>query len=294
MRNEISIVAIGGGHGLGKVLQAFADYRSCLTGIVATTDNGGSTGELRKAKDSIAWGDLRNCLVHLANSETIGHKLLNYRFDMPELHKHNLGNLIFYALEDMAFKPVEIIEVARRLLKVESRLFPMTETPSDLLAKFADGSQVQGEVQIDNTTNMPSQLLLTEQVNAPSKALRAINSANFILLGPGSFLTSIVPSLLVEDIRKAIVNSGAKLIFIDNLGKENSAAGTLSLTQRLNWLEQLCPEIGIDAVLSAPSINLDKPNILHVRKAMNEGEVFYRHDAQKLRAAIEEVMLKLS
>ena len=108
------IVTIGGGHGLGRILSALSFLGPKLTGIVATTDNGGSTGKLRESADCIAWGDLRNCLSHLASGNRIGSHLLDFRFDgIDELSGHNLGNLILYSLSELYVRPLESINLLR-------------------------------------------------------------------------------------------------------------------------------------------------------------------------------------
>ncbi len=285
----VNIVAIGGGHGLGKVLNTFAELGSNLTGIVATTDNGGSTGKLRAENATIAWGDLRNCITHLAQSQ-LGSDLLNYRFKNGELDQHCLGNLIFFALEQLKVKPVEIMEIVRRLLKIESRLYPMTEQPSDLIA-YSGSIVTHGEVAIDSLPNMPDRMHLTSEVTAPARALRAINNANVILLGPGSFLTSVMPALLVDDIYRAIVSSDAKVIFIDNLGVEHGACAKSTLPQRLAWLLNTCPDLKISGVLSGlHSEPLNIAGCRHLMAELSDKDVQYRHDETKLKSKLSELI----
>lgn len=283
------MVAIGGGHGLGKVLNTFSELGSNLTGIVATTDNGGSTGKLRNETDCIAWGDLRNCIAHLAGSK-LGSDLLNYRFKHGDLENHCLGNLIFHALEQLEVKPIEIIEIVRRLLRIDSRLYPMSEQPTHLMAESGDKTII-GELAVDNLTQMPESLSLTEKVYAPNRVIRSIQNANVILLGPGSFLTSIMPALLVEDIYHAICLSQAKIIFIDNLGEEHGTCSKTDLNERLNWLKTIRPNLNIDAVLSSESASdIDLSNCLHIKSNLNDSDVSYRHNEVKLRQAIYSII----
>lgn len=290
---QINLVAIGGGHGLGKVLNTFSSLGSNLTGVVATTDNGGSTGRLRESVDSIAWGDLRNCITHLSKSQ-LGSDLLNYRFEHNELDQHCLGNLIFFALEQLDVSPVGVMEVVRRLLKIDSKLYPMTEQPTDLIAHYAGQKSIHGEINIDKQTQMPERLSLADPVMAPSRVVRAIHNANIILLGPGSFLTSIMPALLVKDIYQALAQTPAKLIFIDNLAAEHGPCANTNLTQRLNWLNLNCPDIKIAGVLSANNTEpLNLPNVIHKQSELNDKTVFYRHDEYKLKQALTELICAL-
>lgn len=290
---QINLVAIGGGHGLGKVLNTFSSLGANLTGVVATTDNGGSTGRLRESVDSIAWGDLRNCITHLSKSQ-LGSDLLNYRFQHNELDQHCLGNLIFFALEQLDVSPVGVMEVVRRLLKIDSKLYPMTEQPTDLVAHYTAQSQVYGEINIDKQSQMPERLTLSDSVIAPSRVIRAISNANIILLGPGSFLTSVMPALLVQDIYQALVQTSAKLIFIDNLAPEHGPCANTSLKQRLEWLQQNCPNIQISGVLTDESTEpLKFKNMIHMQRSLNDKTVFYRHDEHKLKQALTELICAL-
>ena len=129
------IVAIGGGHGLGRVLSSLADYGSQVTGIVTTTDNGGSTGRIRACQGGIAWGDMRNCINQLITEPSIGSMIFEYRFrGNGELNGHNLGNLMLTALDNLCIRPLDAINLIRDMLQVKPYIIPMSEHPSDLAA----------------------------------------------------------------------------------------------------------------------------------------------------------------
>ncbi|NTS77865.1 uridine diphosphate-N-acetylglucosamine-binding protein YvcK [Catenovulum sp. SM1970] len=292
---EINLVALGGGHGLGKVLNTFADFGPKLTGIVATTDNGGSTGKLRDAFDCIAWGDLRNCLTHLAGKDSLGAKLLEYRFGDAELKGHSIGNLVFYALEQLDFSPVEVIELTRRMLKVESRLYPMSEQPTHLRSIYPDGNIILGETNVDAShLPVPESIELTDPVTAPTRVLRAIQQADFIILSPGSFFTSLLPALLMTDITQALIQSQAKVILIDNLVAEIGPASQLNLNDKINWLKKHHPQMKVDAVLTQHSEKLEDHSIYQLVTELSEPEPkHYHHNEQKLRLAMEEVFTHL-
>ncbi|HDS1203942.1 TPA: uridine diphosphate-N-acetylglucosamine-binding protein YvcK [Shewanella algae] len=244
------VVAIGGGHGLGRVLSALAFLGNHLTGIVATTDNGGSTGRLRNSNDCIAWGDLRNCLSQLAHKPSVGSLLFEYRFDgQDELSGHNLGNLILTALDQLCVRPLEAINLIRGLLKIETRLYPMSEQPTHLLALDVSGSKVFGELEVDSMAERPVAMNLEPMVRATEEAVAALTAAELIILSPGSFLTSLMPPLLLPELAAAIKNSAAKVVFIDNLKPEASVAGELSLNAKLDWCQQLIGTGRIDVVL---------------------------------------------
>lgn len=182
--NELfSVVAIGGGHGLGRVLSSLSFLQNRLIGIVATTDNGGSTGRIRSQHGGIAWGDLRNCLSQINSKSTTASELFEYRFGgNGELAGHNLGNLIFKALEDMHTRPLKCIELVRRFLSIRTELLPMSEVPVHLQSHLPSGETVFGEISIDALTEVPSRLSLSPEVSATPEALNAIAQTDLIIL----------------------------------------------------------------------------------------------------------------
>ncbi|BFO08883.1 uridine diphosphate-N-acetylglucosamine-binding protein YvcK [Serratia rubidaea] len=234
------VVALGGGHGLGRVMSSLSSLGSRLTGIVTTTDNGGSTGRIRRSEGGIAWGDTRNCLNQLITEPSVASAMFEYRFSgNGELAGHNLGNLMLKALDHLSVRPLEAINLIRSLLKVDAALIPMSEQPVDLMAHDHEGNHVYGEVNVDQLTAMPQELMLSPHVNATREALDAIAQADLILIGPGSFLTSLMPLLLLDDLARALRRSSASMIYIDNLGKELSvAAASLSLRDKLALMEE--------------------------------------------------------
>ncbi|MCG9696666.1 uridine diphosphate-N-acetylglucosamine-binding protein YvcK [Shewanella sp. Isolate11] len=245
-----NVVAIGGGHGLGRVLSSLSFLGSKLTGIVATTDNGGSTGRLRQEQDCIAWGDLRNCLSQLASRPSVGSMLFEYRFGgNSELSQHNLGNLILLALDELCVRPLEAVNLIRNMLSIETQLIPMSEQPTHLVAIQSCGSRILGEVEVDEMTEDPIALSLEPMVEATQEAYIAIENADLIILGPGSFLTSIMPPLLLPKISEAISQSNAKIVLIENLTEEPSAAANFSLEKRLEWFKQVLGNKAVDHVL---------------------------------------------
>ena len=291
--NKLNIVAIGGGHGLGRVLSTLSFMEDRLTGIVTTTDNGGSTGKLRKRSSSIAWGDLRNCLTELVDSESIGSQLFNFRFDgQDELGGHNLGNLILYGLGQIQSRPLDSIKLVRRMLRVRTPVLPMSETPTDLMAFYPEGRCRVGELSVDEMPLMPTSLMLAPLVKSIKPCINAINNADLILLGPGSFLTSIVPPLLVRDISNALANRKGHCIFIDNLVLENSPASKLSLDEKLNWIEKNIGCLPIDSVICQnPEIKSDKVNVICRDLAHNK--VPHHHDKKKLINALEACLMSI-
>lgn len=289
---SLNVVAIGGGHGLGRVLSTLSFLGNQLTGIVATTDNGGSTGRLRKRSSTIAWGDLRNCLTELVDGDSIGSQLFNFRFDgQDELGGHNLGNLILYGLGQIQSRPIESIRLVSRLLRVKTPVYPMSETPTDLMAFYPKGRCRVGELSVDEMPVMPENLMLAPLVKTPEQCLKALNEADLIILGPGSFLTSVIPPILVRDISNALKNRKGHCVFIENVVAEKSPAALLTLDEKLNWIENNIGCLPIDSVIANEGVTSSKVNVINQK--LSSADIPHHHNSdmliEALRAAVENV-----
>ncbi|MCC5878292.1 MAG: uridine diphosphate-N-acetylglucosamine-binding protein YvcK [Idiomarina sp.] len=286
------VTAIGGGHGLGRLMATLSFLRQRLIGIVATTDNGGATGILRDAHQCIAWGDIRNCLSQLAN-QPLAKEVLNYRFNSDSsLHGHNLGNLLLYSLDELSARPLDGIQLLSRLLKVECKVLPMSESPTDLIGASAEAFDCHGELCIDELPHMPKRLMLNPPVHATPEALRHISGSDLIIIGPGSFLTSVMPPLLVTEITRAVAESNAKVIFIDNLMMEQSPAGKLTLDEKLDWMGQHLQADVIDLVISQFGADY-RGKLPVVDGIIAEPGMPHRHQSDSLLHALERAVEKL-
>ncbi|MGL4544695.1 MAG: gluconeogenesis factor YvcK family protein [Plesiomonas sp.] len=287
------VVAIGGGHGLGRVLSSLGSLSHRLTGIVTTTDNGGSTGRIRMAEGGIAWGDTRNCINQLISEPTVASAMFEYRFTGEgDLAGHNLGNLMLKALDDLSVRPLDAINLVRRLLKVDAHIIPMSEHPVDLAAVCADGMSVFGEVNIDALTELPLSLELVPPVPATREAVTAIERADLILIGPGSFMTSLLPPLLNSEIAEAIRHANAAhVVYIGNLAKEHSPAATLNISEKLDIIERHIGRRCITGVVVSPHIDVSMlENRRIVQTTLEAADIPYRHDRQLLKQAIEQAL----
>ncbi|MBK0004318.1 MULTISPECIES: uridine diphosphate-N-acetylglucosamine-binding protein YvcK [Erwiniaceae] len=284
------VVALGGGHGLGRVMSALSPLGSRLTGIVTTTDNGGSTGRIRRSEGGIAWGDMRNCLNQLIAEPSVASAMFEYRFaGNGELAGHNLGNLMLKSLDHLSVRPLEAINLIRNLLKVDAFLIPMSEQPVDLVAVDAEGHLVYGETEIDQMSQRPQELRLSPVVSATREAVEAIAEADLILIGPGSFYTSLMPVLLVPELAQALRRSPATMVFIGNLGKELSpAAAKLTVADKLEIMEKAIGKRVIDALVVGPvsDTSLLSDRVV-VQEPLEANDIRYRHDRQLLRNALE-------
>ncbi len=290
LHKDKKVVAIGGGHGLGRMLAALKDFGSNATGIVTTTDNGGSTGRIRHCQGGIAWGDTRNCINQLITDPSISSMMFEYRFKgSGELDGHNLGNLMLTALDNLSVRPLDAINLIRSMLKVDVNIIPMSEHPSDLAALALNGKWVTGETDVDEMEDDLLRLDLDPEVPATQEGIAAIAEADAIILGPGSFLTSIMPPLLLPKLAQAIAqNTKAKLIFVENLSPEYGPAGRMTLKQKLEWCERACRMRKIDVVIGPEEHSELKQHWNCVTRDLASPNREWRHDRSKLQSAIEE------
>ncbi|MGR6660085.1 gluconeogenesis factor YvcK family protein [Avibacterium paragallinarum] len=287
------MVAIGGGHGLGRVMSALSFMNERLTGIVTTTDNGSSTGRIRQQQGGIAWGDLRNCLNQIITEPSTASSLFEYRFSgTGELAGHNLGNLMLKALENMQIRPTEGVNLIRDLLRVKSFIVPLSESPVHLAAALPSGSSIVGEVEIDELAELPKSIFLVPLVQATPEAVQAIEKAEVILFGPGSFLTSIMPPILLPEIIAALKLSQAKKIFIDNLGIEHSPSAVLSLQDRINWINETVGQKIINGAIVQNGLMPENPDpqLKIIERRLRADDISYRHDRTLLCKAIDDLI----
>lgn len=231
--NPLRIVAIGGGTGLSTLLKGLKDYAQSptyesgrqlwppvdITAVVTVTDDGGSSGRLRREFDVLPPGDIRNCMVALSEDETLLGKLFQYRFPAGRgLKNHSFGNLFLTALTNVTGDFHHAVKFSSEVLAIVGRIYPSTKTNVSLEAKLADGSVVSGETKISRSKSRIERVFLKPSGCRPLKeTLQAICSADLICLGPGSLFTSVVPNLLVGGISKAIDESPALKAYFVNL-----------------------------------------------------------------------------
>lgn len=213
------VVVIGGGTGLSVMLRGLKAKTYNLTAVVTVADDGGSTGRIRQDLDIIAPGDLRNCLVALADKEGLMEKLFAHRFGgSGNLTGHSFGNLFIAALIEVLGDVEEAMDATSKVLRVRGKVIPSSAEKIRLNAEMTDGRIVEGESQIPHAHGKIKRVFTTpEHPKAIQSAVRAIQEADAIVLGPGSLYTSIMPNLCVPDIVQAVRTSKAPKIYICNV-----------------------------------------------------------------------------
>ena len=212
------VVAIGGGTGLSVLLQGIKAYTNNVTAIVTVTDTGGSSGRLRDELDVLPPGDIRNCLVALADAEPLIRDLFQYRFQEGEgLKGHSFGNLFITALSMVTGDFEKAIRESSKVLAIRGRVLPSTLDKVTLVAEFTDGTFVEGETSITGAAKPIKRVYLRPaDCRATEEVIEAIENAELIIMGPGSLYTSILPNLLIQDILQGILASDAYKVYVVN------------------------------------------------------------------------------
>lgn len=216
------LVVIGGGTGLSTLLRGLKLYTENLTAIVTVADNGGSSGMLREDLGILPPGDIRNCILALADAEPLMSDLFNYRFIDGRLKGQNFGNLFIAAMNEISANFYDAVRNVSKVLAVKGRVLPVSLQNIQIGARLHDGTTVFGESEIGhrqaNYSNAIEKIFMEpDNARALPEAVESLLSAEAIILGPGSLYTSIIPNLLFNDITKAVIKSKATRIYVSNL-----------------------------------------------------------------------------
>jgi len=232
------IVVIGGGTGLATILHGLKEHTNHNSAIVTVADDGGSSGRLRQQFNILPPGDIRNCLVALADTEPLMHKLFQFRFDKDsEFAGHNFGNLFITVMTQLTGDFEQAIKESSKVLAIRGHVIPSTLSRVTLVAEHKDGTQTEGEKNIPETGIPIDKVYLKPQGNpATPEATRAIQNADMIVLGPGSLYTSIIPNLLIKEITEAIVNSKAIKFYVCNIMTQHGETDNFTVSDHLRVL----------------------------------------------------------
>jgi len=252
------IVVIGGGTGLSTLLRGLKQYSSNITAIVTVADDGGSSGRLRREMGILPPGDIRNCIAALADEEKLLTELFQYRFHAGDgLSGHSFGNLFISAMTEITGDLEQAIDASAKVLAIRGKVLPATLTDVSLWAKLADGRIIEGESKITEAMGQIRQIGChpADPVALPA-ALAAIKEADYIIIGPGSLYTSIIPNLLVPAIRQALAQVTVPRVYVCNIMTQPGETDNYSVADHIRAIEKVCEERVFDAVLAqrtAPS-----------------------------------------
>jgi len=306
-----AVVALGGGHGLAASLSALRLVTDKITAVVTVADDGGSSGRLRDEFDVLPPGDLRMALAALCDDTAWGHQwrdVLQHRFAGDgQLGGHAVGNLLIVSLWDLLGDTVGGLDLVGQLLNATGRVLPMAAVPLNIEASVmgADPAQpleittVRGQVQVATTLGRVLAVHLNpDQPPACDEAVAAIRAADWVILGPGSWFTSVMPHLLVPGVRQALMDTRARRMLALNLVMHTETEG-FSPENHLEVLAAHAPALQLDVVLADPEIVEDEALLRRVAGSMGAELVLARvgdharpghHDSLRLAAAYRDII----
>ena len=257
------IVVVGGGTGLSTLLRGIKEHSSNITAVVTVADDGGSSGRLREELGIPAVGDIRNCIVALADSEPLMGQLLQYRFPgdgEASLGGHTVGNLLLAAMTSVQGDDFEeAVRQMNRVLAVRGQVVPATGTAVTLHAHLLDGTDVSGQSEIAKSVGIDRIWITPNDVAAGDDAKRAIDEADLVVIGPGSLYTSILPSLLLPDLMAAIRASSAVKMYICNVATQTGETQGYDLVDHVSAIERHTGSGWIDVVVANNRFNARRP-----------------------------------
>jgi uncharacterized cofD-like protein len=282
------IVALGGGTGLSTLLRGLKRYSTNITAVVTVFDDGGSSGRLRRDLGVLPPGDIRDCLVALAESEPLMTQLFEYRFPSGAFDGHAFGNLFIASLTGVTGDLEEAVRAASKVLNIRGRVLPATLDDVILAAEYEDGSVVEGESQIPLARRRIRRVFLKPGgVAALPEALEAIAEADLILIGPGSLYTSIVPNLLVRGMADAVRKAAAPRVYICNVMTQPGETDAFTAADHLRAITTAAgPGLFTHAL-----VNVQSPtNSALSRRYQAEGAFPVAADMAELRRLVPEII----
>ena len=306
------VVIIGGGTGLSVMLRGMKHIDDIqLSAIVTVADDGGSTGRIRDSYQIPAMGDIRHVMCAMAEEESIFTDLMNYRFDGEgDIAGHNLGNLLLLALSQTTGSFMEAIRTFSRVLKVRGKIIPSTLEIVTLFAIMEDGTIVRGEDNIPKFRNHIDRVFYQRDIKATKESLEAIREADLIIYGIGSLYTSIMPSLIIDEIRNELIANPCRKVYFCNAMSQPGETDHYSLEDHVNAILHHAYADAVDIVVTNNNTfskeMLDKysamgsapipireqrhPYLVLQRDLMNMDDALIRHDSQKVKAVVEEIL----
>jgi uncharacterized cofD-like protein len=300
------IVIFGGGSGLSQLLKGLKLFPIDVTAVVSVSDNGKSTGRLRKDYNIPAVGDITKVLLAMSDCNNDIRDLMNYRFTKSRsLGNHSIKNLLLTALLDLKGNFAQSLPILTSLLDIKGRVLPLTEDNVDLVGITSDGKKLIGEEQITKTRKKIVKITYSKDIEVNSKVIDAVKKADLIIFSSGSLMTSIIPHLLNKTLNYAIKNSKARCMYICNLFTQPGETDNFKVSDHIKLLESYLGKNTIDVVVANNSkmnsslmnkyrtleqkdqVELDFENIEKMKKTILTDKLykiedgFYRHDSLK-------------
>lgn len=298
--NGPKIVVIGGGTGLSNMLSGLKKYTFNITAIVTVADDGGGSGVLRQDLGMLPPGDIRNCIISLADTEPLMEQLFRYRFKDGSLENQNFGNLFLAAMNGISDNFLEAVKKTSEVLAVTGQVLPVTLENIELCARLKNGSIVRGESSIPKESleqNSPIDSVFIEPVEAKGiqEAIDAILDADAVILGPGSVYTSIIPNLMVKDVKEAFLKTEALKIYVSNVMTQPGESDNYSVEDHIRAIIHHCEGINLDYTIVNKGDTTEEEHIKerYLQKGSNLVKRDYKVDNRIKTKYIECDMIKI-
>ncbi len=283
-----AVVAVGGGHGCAAALRAIRRYAGSVTAVVSVADDGGSSGRLRELLDVVALGDLRKCLVALAEPGSVLAQAFEHRFEEGELAGHAVGNLVLAGLTSVTGSPLAASAAAADLLGACGRVLPATAEPVVLKAQ-SDHGELSGQVVVSRSGLIRQVSLVPADAPAPAEAVAAIESADQVVIGPGSLYTSVLAAVAPPGITAALGRTGAQRVYVCNLRPQIPETEGFDVAAHVAALADHGVEV--DVVLSDPGPGMARGEVGRpVVEAELAGSNGLVHEPGRLAAALADLL----
>ena len=251
MRTKIKVVTIGGGTGLSVLLRGLKKYPLEITAVVTVADDGGSSGKIRSDMIIPSPGDIRNVIAALSDVEPYLEKMFQYRFDSGEVKGHPVGNLMIAAMTDIHGDFSTAVKVMSRILNVRGTVLPTTNDIATLNAVLSDGEIIRGESSITKAGGVIDHVYITPSRVKPNEdVLKAIEEADYIIMGPGSLYTSIIPNLVISKVSEKIRESNAKKIYVCNVMTQHGETDNYTVSDHIVAINKHVEENIFDLVIA--------------------------------------------
>ena len=251
MRTKIKVVTIGGGTGLSVLLRGLKKYPLEITAVVTVADDGGSSGKIRSDMNIPSPGDIRNVIAALSDVEPYLEKMFQYRFDSGEVKGHPVGNLMIAAMTDIHGDFSTAVKVMSRILNVRGTVLPTTNDIATLNAVLSDGEIIRGESSITKAGGVIDHVYITPSRVKPNEdVLKAIEEADYIIMGPGSLYTSIIPNLVISNVAEKIRESNAKKIYVCNVMTQHGETDNYTVSDHIVAINKHVEENIFDLVIA--------------------------------------------
>ncbi|HKM40549.1 MAG TPA: gluconeogenesis factor YvcK family protein, partial [Patescibacteria group bacterium] len=244
------VVVLGGGTGLSTLLMGLKEFPLDISAVVSVSDDGSSTGRLRKEFNIPAVGDIRKVLVSLSETEPLFEKLLNYRFNTSsDLNGHTVGNLLLTAASDITGNMSEGINAVSRVLNLKGEVLPLTEDNVILMGKMEDGSIVEGEHNITDSKLIIKDVFYKEKPRVNPSVIKAVREADLVILSMGSVFTSIIPNLICKEVQEALEKSSASIMYVCNMMTQPGETDNFSVSHHIKLLNKYLGKRQIDVAI---------------------------------------------